>query len=281
MSWRIQLTQRVIHQLDFLPALPTLLAVWLRRNRVICLQSANGVQAAEVTLPISVDPLNSQLYRVELPPAAPAYLPSIPLPQGTAYCSADGQTLLWHTGGGELRCLHAGKATWLKVTDGAPLVQVAQQQDLIAAIENNGTLHLYRQQRRVAALPLALHITEQRCSLRITPHWIVVTDGQQIVVCTLRGKELKRWTVFPTVGRMAAAGSWLVYSDVEGVLRIYDAQLHLIRQVFAFDMLEAATPLQLLADLPAAQTGVSQLAVSTAGQVAFAMSGMVCVFPIA
>ena len=67
-------------------------------------------------------------------------------------------------------------------------------------------------------------------------------------------------------------------SDGEaGVLRVYKANdLSLTHQRFAIDLVAEATQVQLLADLPPLDTGISGLTLDDSGNVAFVMAGVVC-----
>ena len=147
----------------------------------------------------------------------------------------------------------------------------------------SGQLHLFRDGKTVGSfdvglkpeIGLPLQVAMARGGVS------VVTDGQQLIMVDEQGIPQYRQQIHYLIGKMAFArnGRFILTSDVEtGVLRVYHgANLAPIRQRFGIDLMAIATQVQLIADLPPANVGISALTIHNGGQLAYALSGVVCV----
>jgi hypothetical protein len=154
---------------------------------------------------------------------------------------------------------------------------------LVAALDENGRLHIFQQHVPLGVFELGLMTQgSSRPAIVVADGGatIFVTDGASLVLTNPSGQVRKRLDAYYWIGRIACSpdGRLLVASDLEtGVVRVYDGDLTPTRQRHAFDLVAAATQVQLMADLPPEAVAVGALALNNAGVLALALSGVICV----
>lgn len=290
MSWRLHLTNQAIQSLDILDGEPRILAVWSRRNRVAYYDLQSGAPLGEMSFEVPVvEDRQDETWRTFLNVlTAPndAYLPVISSPSISVLTTDDGRMHLYYTGDSTLSLETDGTETPLEVDDGVMFRAVALDRflGLSAAVDTEGKLHVYQQHIRVGAFDLGLVIDDDlRLSIAISRGGgaIFVTDGRRIVLTDSSGRVRKRIETHYFIGEMTCSpdGKLLITSDMDtGVLRVYGGtQLQPLHQRFAIDLIAEATQLQLIADLPPMMVALSALTIDNQKNIAFAMSGVICV----
>lgn len=299
MGWRVHLTNQAIPQLDILPGSDPFLAVWTRRNRVAFYHLETGTAHGENHFdpPVSAERTGEawQAFVGSLCAPTGVYLPVVRFNGTTLYSTDDGRMRLYHTGGADLYLETEGKEVKLPVKpaqdngDAAaePPAIVSVSMDgalgIVAALDENGHLHIYQQNIPVGAVDIGLK-PEVGLPLQVVAAHagtIFATDGQQLLVVNSAGKVQQRLPLYYYLGKLSCSpgAGYVATGDIEtGVIRVYRGKdLTLTHQRFGIDMIAAATQVQLLADIPPLKVGLSALAVYNKGLVAFAMSGVVCV----
>jgi len=289
MSWRLHLTNLAIRQIDIVTGKPTLLAVWTGRERVAFFDLDTGASVGETSLRAPVgEPRQSmkwQEFVAGLTAPNGAYLPLVRAGGTTIYTTEDGRMRLYAPGDGGLFLETDGKEVPLD-TGGAALVALGLDRflGLIAALDEQHRLALYQQHIRVGVFDTGLDMLDDTLpSVAVSNGGgaIFVSNGQAVLLLDSGGRVKHRLTAHYPIGRLAcsANGKVLITSDPDtGVIRAYNgADFTPTHQRHAIDLLQDATQIQLIADLPAASAGVGALAVDNQGALAFALSGVVCV----
>lgn len=293
-GWRLHLTNQAIQRLDLLDGQPPLLAAWSRRDRVAYYDLETGAPFGETTLSAAPaqtrqDPI-WQVFLSALKAPNEAALPLVRTPLADVFTTEDGRIHLYHTPGSRLFLETEGKEISLE-TDNAqrfPALVLDRFLGLCAALDEKAHLHVYQQHMRVGVFDLGLSAGEdRRYTLAISRGGgaIYASDGRVIVLTNSTGQVIRRISTYYLVGEMACSpdGHYLVASDMDtGVLRVYKGgDLSLIHQRFAIDLIAQATQLQLIADLPPVKAALSALTIDNDGNLAFAMSGVICMTNIA
>ena len=289
MTWRIHLSNQAIHHLDILPGTPALLAVWTRRDRVGYYDLATGALHEERILePPENSDRTGEAWRAFLAGlTAPngVYLPLVHMSGVTIFSGDAGQRHLYRAGDSGLFYAEAGVETALEVVEGTAFEGVAfdATTGVSAALDEVGKLHLYDKDDRVGQFDIGLQPPlELLPSIAIADGGTAfVSDGLGIVKVDAKGQAQKRLAVPYHIGKLACSpdGRHVATSDLDtGVVRIYSGEALLpTHQRFGIDLLASATQVQLLADLPPDKAALSALAVHNAGELAFSLSGVVCV----
>jgi hypothetical protein len=292
MAWRLHLSNQAIQHLDILEGSKALLAVWLRRDQVAYFDLGDGTLLGEHVFNIysagglAVDTLAREEFSKSLVAPNGSYLPVVRLSNATLYTTDDGQMRVQHRDDGNLSVESYGEEVLLESAEGEQLITLALDRFLgmIAALDEQGKLHIYQQTILVGVYDLGLRLDDDLRPSIAAAHGaqsIFVTDGQQIVRVDSGGQVQKRFSAHYAVGRLACSpdGNLLATGDVEtSVIRIYEgADLTPTHQRFGIDLLTKARQVQLLADLPPSTIALSTMTIDNAGHVAFAMSGVVCV----
>ena len=293
MAWRVHLTNQAIQSLQILPGKPPSLAVWTRRDRVSFYDIESGALLLERTIPRPPDAEHlsdrwQEFVGALTGPNEKAYLPHIRFGQTNVYATDDGKLRVYHVGNAELLLETDGKEVPLTVKDATNFIAMDLDRALgiLAALDENGKLHIYQQNIRVGAFDIGLVLQDIRPSVVISKGGgnVFVTDGRQLLCCDTGGAVEKRLPLHYYVSRLTCSpgGGMVATSDLEsGVVRVYRGDdLTLTHQRFAVDLVASATQVQLMADLPPTSVAVSALAASNRGVIAFAMAGVVCVTDI-
>ena len=287
MAWRLHLTNQAINQLNILD---DLLGIWVRRDRVIYHTLDTGTQYGEtVLIPPDTTDRQSELWLsfvTELVAPNDQFLPFVQLPQMTLHITNDGRMRLYHDNANGLFLDTDGREVTLDAGKTIEFTTVALDRflGLIAALDENGQMHIFQQHIRVGAFDLKLNMDlDARPQIAITSGGgsIFVTDSRKLVLTDSGGRTRKSLDLAYDVRQMACSpdGKYLVTCDMEiGLIRVYDGKsLTLIYQRFAIDLMAHATQVQLIADMPPVFVAPSALTINNDGMIAFAMSGVICV----
>ncbi len=290
MAWRVHLTNQVIPGLDILGGNPPLLAVWSQRDRVTFFHLESGAPIEERSLKSTQGfQHQSEAWREFVSTlVAPnrVYLPSVRVPQATMYATNDGQMRLYDLGNADLRLDIEGKEIPLDAGGVNAFVAVGLDRvlGLIAALDDQGKIHIYQQHIPVGVFDIGLALQpELQPGLAISHGGaaIFVSDGERLALTDSAGRVRKCLETHYFIGKIACSpnGRLLAASDLEtGVIRVYNgSDLTPTHQRHAIDLLAKATQLQLLADMPPPGVAVTALAIANDGLLAFAISGVVCV----
>ncbi len=286
MAWRIHLTNQAIQHLDILPGKVTLLAAWTQRDRATYFDLENGIEMGEhvhKAVGRQSDKWPEFVASLAAPNGTP--LPYIRTAQFALYTSDDGRMRLYRMAGDELLLEIEGQEVKIELTTKGEIAVLGLDRfmGVIAVLDSKGKLHIYQQHIRVGAFDLKLTLNdESQLSLAIASGGtaIFVSDGTELVIVDTAGQVKKRQKVHYYVGRIACSpnGKLLATSDPEtGVIRVYDgADLMPTHQRHAMDLLQDASQLQLIADLPPFNAAPGTLAIDDKGRVAFSISGVIC-----
>lgn len=290
MAWRLHLTNQAIHRLDILPGKPTLLAIWTRRDKIAYYEIETGLPAGEqVISTVTTSERQSdewQDFVGSLITPHQQYLPQVRTPYAAIYTTDDGRMRLYHTGDTDLFLETEGKEVKLHTAEAKPFVAIDFDPllGITVALDERGKLHLYQQNIRVGHFDLALPPKPELPQMAAIARGggpVFASNGERIVLSSISGKSKLEIDTHYFVHKMALSpnGRLLATSDLEtGVIRVYNgSDLAPLYQRFAIDLLAESTQMQLLADLPPLKVGLSALALTDKGTLAFAMSGVVCV----
>lgn len=290
MAWRVHLTNQAIRSLDILAGKPPLLAAWTQRERVSYFDLETGAPIEERILRSDrAGERQGDKWRefvAGLMAPNRAYLPVVRTPQATIYTTDDGQMRLYHLADADLLLEIEGKEIRLDASGATSFIAVGLDRflGLIAALDEQGHVHIYQQHIPVGVFDLGLSVQPELPPGLVISHGgaaIFASDGQQVVLTDSSGRVQQRLDVHYAVGKMACSpnGHLLACGDLEtGVIRAYNgSDLTPTHQRHAIDLLAEATQLQLLADLPPAAVALNALAASNEGGLAFAMAGVICV----
>lgn len=290
MAWRLHLSNQAIHHLDILSGKQSLLAAWIRQDRVAYFDLLTGTALQEQTITFTRpdDPESPDWDQFIQSLVAPngLYLPVVNTGKATIYTSDDGQLRVYHRGDVSLAVETYGDEVPLDVQQATTFLAVDLDRFLgmIAALDEQGRLHIYQQTILVGVFDLGLSVDEDsRPSVAMSQgaQAIFVSDGQQIVRADSSGQVVQRLQTHYAVGLLAVSpdGERVATGDTEtGVIRVYDgSDLTPTHQRFGIDLLTKARQVQLLADLPPAGIALNTLAIDNQGHLAFAMSGVICV----
>jgi hypothetical protein len=297
MAWRLHLSDRTIKRLDILAGTPTLLAAWTQANRFTCLDLQNGSQRDDRTIemPVSEDrtlPAWAQFVDT-LTASNGVTLPALRAPRTLILATVDAKYRLYQTfptegGSPEVFLDVDGKEAQLELDSAVfSALTMARASGLIAALDAEARLHIYRQHVRVGVFATGLQPDEEfRPTLAIADDGstLALTDGHSIVLFDGEGVQRKRIDLHYRLGALTAApdGKRFVVSDLDAnVIRVYDADLLPTHQRFAVDLLAEAKKSQLFASSAMSSAALGPLAISSKGVLAFALAGTVCVTSLA
>ncbi len=289
MAWRVHLSDRMIKRLDMLSGKPSLLAAWTATNRVSFLDLQNGSPRGDKTIEAVKDTDRRsdgwQTFIQSLTTPNDLYLPTARAPQAAIFLSADGSTRLYYTGGTDLYLEIDGKESKIE-TDAKPrfiAIAMDRASGLLAALDADAKLHLYKQHVRVGVFDTRLEIDEEfRPVLIVSADGtaLFVSDGKRITVFDASGQIRQHLTAHYTLGAINSSpnGRRFVTSDLDAnVIRIYDGSLTPTHQRFAVDLLAEAKHAQLLSSASTTSAALGPLAINNKGVLAFAIAGTLCV----
>lgn len=294
MAWRLQLSDRAVRRLDILPGKPSLLAAWVKPDRVTFLDLQTGARVAEHTIVPPPTPDRSaetwQPFLKTLIASNSAALPCVRVGNTTVYSMLNGDTRLYRTDDGQVLLARGDREIRLEIDSGAPIQTVALDRTtgLIAILDKIGKLHIFQQHVRVGGFETNLNVRDD-----LQPELVIAdggasifaTDGEQIILLESSGRVRERLPLHYTLGVLACSpdGKLVVTSDIEAsVIRIYSgADLKATHQRFAVDLLVDAKRAQHSPDSPTPGTVLSALSVNNKGVLGFALSGTICVTNLA
>jgi hypothetical protein len=291
MTWRVHLTNQAIQHLHILAGQPTVLAVWTKPNRVHFYDMEKGSLIDERLLPPAPNKARSsdewQEFTAKLTGPDYAYfLPLVRVAGTDIHVTDDGKLRLYHLSDDRLFMEVDDEEDEIKLVGGERLLTLDLDRALgtMAGLDEKLRLHIYQQNIRVGAFDIGLQLEADLRPAVVVARGggnIIATDGRRLVVVDTSGTVIRKQELHYYIGRMSASpnGSLIMTSDMEqGVLRAYKSdKLTLTHQLFAIDLVMAASQVQLFADLPPIGTGVSALVAHARGEFAFAMAGVVCV----
>ncbi|MDZ4765326.1 MAG: hypothetical protein SGI73_12305 [Chloroflexota bacterium] len=154
---------------------------------------------------------------------------------------------------------------------------------IVAALDANARLHVYRGGRRVGVFetPLKLQADLQpELSLADGGAVLCASDGTRIALLDMTGKLIKTVPLHYSLGAFAIApdAKTLVTGDLDaGVLRVYGGKEWMPTvQRFAVDLLADARRAQLIGTGGTSGAALGPIAVGAKGAVAFAIVGTIC-----
>lgn len=282
MAWRLHLTNQAIQRLDILNKR---LAVWTKRDRITYYDLKNGVLLEEQTIePARSEDRTSDIWQTfisELKTPDGHYLPTLTLNRFILHLSEDGGLRLYQSEG--LKLENEGQEYTLDVPNVAA-VALDRFLGLIAVIDGESQLNIFQQQIKVGTFDLPFQQTEYLRPMVTVSHGgtsIFVSDGQQIALMDSSGTVKRKLNTYYDIRQMACSpdGKYLVTSDMDsGVIRVYNGEdLTPTHQRFAIDLVAEATQVQLMADMPPIFVALSALTIDNDANIAFSMSGVVCV----
>jgi hypothetical protein len=289
MAWRLHLSNQAIQRVDILAGNPPLAAAWMGRDRAVFLDLETGTQIGEALFKVSAgEPRQSAKWLEfisKLTAPNGVALPVVRADGTTIHTTEDGRMHLYEVGGEELYLETDGKEVKLE-TGEADLLAVGLDRflGLVAALDEQYRLVIYQQHIRVGQFDTGLQVHDEAqpgVAVSNGGSAIFASNGQEIVLMDSGGRVRKRLSAHYPVGRISCSpnGKLLITTDAEtGVLRAYNgADFTPTHQRYAMDLLQDATQIQLIADLPPASASVGTLSVDNQGILAFAISGVVCV----
>jgi hypothetical protein len=290
MAWRVHLTNGAIQNLQILPpgnGKQTLLVAWTQRDRASYFDLETGAYISEhkhTAVGRQSDKWAEFVGGLIAPNGT--HLPVIRTAQFTMYITSDGKLRLYHMLNSTLLLELDGKEISLELKPKGELGALALDRvmGVIGALDTKGKLYLFQQHISVGTFDMKL-VTDEDASplLAISDGGsaLFVSNGREIVLTDTGGKVKKRQAVHYLIGRMVCSpnGQHVMTSDPEtGVIRVYNGEdLTPTHQRHAMDMLQDADELQLLADLPPWGAAPGSMAIDDKGNVAFNISGVVCV----
>lgn len=294
MAWRLHLANQAVRAIAILPAETSLVAAWLRADRVALFDLNSGAPHDDLTLFVAPtsgrDSAAWGAFIAGLRAPNGAFFPSVQLDGLTAYLSDDGRLRLYDLGYGALALDNDGVEIALDTGDAHnfPALALDRLFGGSAVLDESGKLYIYRQHVRVGVFDIGLapH-PEMRLHVNMTRGggMIYASDGACIVQIDSGGKIRKRLDTHYNIRQIACSpdGRYLATIDLDnGVLRVYNGEnLTPTHQRFAIDLVADATQVQLLADLPPTFVAPSTLACDDTGRIAFSMAGVVCVSHLA
>ncbi len=298
MAWRVLLSERPIHRIDFLYGKPPLVAAWTNvteagahaRARVAFLDLSSGARVDERTLDLppsaDADPDAWQSFLITLTAPNRDTLPYVRAGQMILFSAPDGALRLLASGTDDLILFRSGAPTRIPLTKPPVALAFDPISGLIAALDRGSRLYLYRGETALGAFDTPLKMQDDLEPIIALPEgasFIVLTDGRQICVLDLNGGVTRSLELHYPLGRLAIApdGKQLITTDLEShVLRIYTADLILTHQRFAIDLLADSKRAQLLGGAAASESAVGAAALTNKGTLAFALGGALCVTSI-
>ena len=287
-AWRIPFPDDMVRRLDILPGKPSVLAVWSRGSSVCYHNLTTGERLGEHSYSsVPTDQRDSEAWRsfVERLKAPNDVVLPLAYAGGAAlHLSLDGRQRLLQAGGA-LVFDADGSETPLVPAVGTHVAAVSLDRmlGLVAAVDAEGKLHLFRQQVGLGVFDLGLSPSEDmRPSLAVGDGGaaIFVTDGQRVVIADSTGQIRRQLSLHYRASSLVCSpdGQLLVIGDSEtGVIRVYDGMsLEPQYQRFASDLLAEARSATLTPGTHA-PTALGTLAVSNRGTLAFTLSSSVCV----
>lgn len=285
MHWRLDLSGDWPYVVRLVGDDPPQLAVWLSDRDIDFFALPTGAYYGRLTAATESRPDTNgwRSYLEQLIAPHGAYLPVAWAGPVGVYTSYDGRLRLYHTPGADLVLDADGQQATLAPDGQSTIVAIGFDRELgtVAAVGDDGRLHMYQQGVHVGSY--AVEINPQAVVRLAVPDGgdtVLVIEENQVQAITIGGYVRLRLPELPRINAAACSpdGEILVTVDSEsGMLRAYDGALRLVAQEPVLDVLLRAPSLQLPEDLPWPQMPPHTLDVDSAGRLALAVEGMVCV----
>ena len=289
MSWRIHLTNQAIRDLLILPARQPLLVAWTASDRVEFFDVATGVANGLRQFPPAPasDDYFGEEWQAVLSLLTDSYgrvsLPRARIRQYRILSSENGDVRLLNTADNRLYLLKEGKARMLHISQIPLAVDMHGPSASVAILDAEGSLIIARDGETVESFSIGLNPVSSATAVLVCSQerdHIFASDGQRLVLTDLTGRVIGQRDLHYRLGRVACSpsGNMLATTDNEaGLIRVYNGiELRSTFQRFAQDLIAESQQLQLLADMPPISAAISALALGDNGELAFAVSGMVC-----
>jgi hypothetical protein len=289
MTWRLHLSNQAIRHIHILPGKPHLLAAWTQRTRVFFFDLESGTPMGERTFKDEkFENRHDEKWREfinSLNAPNKAFLPLIRTPDAEIFTSEDGRTHLYFAGQADLYLDVDGKEARLEAGKAVNFVAVGFDSflGLVAALDEQGALHIYQQHVPVGVFETGLCLDDgvyPQIAVSQGGSLIFATDSRQIVLIRPNGQVAKRLQTHYLIGKMDCSpnGQRLITADTEtNVIRVYNsAELTPTHQRHAVDLMAEADQLQLIADFPPANVALNGLTINNGGILAFSLAGVIC-----
>ncbi|MBN1680423.1 MAG: hypothetical protein JW966_09020 [Anaerolineae bacterium] len=287
MSWHLHITDHPLFAVQLLYGQMSQIAAWTSSQDVLIYDQITGALLEKRHILYNGDTFPQtdgwRAFAHTLSAPNGAFFPSVTVGHTHVFASNDGRLFLYHDKNHDLYLDVDGQVALLTRDDDGPLAAVSLDRELgtAAALSTNGRLHIYQQHIYIGACDVAVEF-EPITPVVLLPETsgeLVVVDGVKAQVLDSAGKVRCHHPLPAVPGAVACSpdGSLLAIGDRDHtIIRIYDADLNLIRQNRADDLFQRAVPLQLLADIPAPDAPVNQIAIDDDGTFALSIDGGFC-----
>lgn len=280
MDWSLRLSDTPLHIVQLLDGDPPLLCAWTTRDIVYFYAQDDGAYYGGLDISNAPDDQRGAAWRDYLEGLrAPngAYLPLVDLGHTVVLTSRDGRLRLYQREH-QLTLDVDRQQTVLELEEDAALLSVELDRELgtIGALGNNDRLHVYQQYLYLGAYPVEhgakkIYVPDESGS-------VVVVSEQRIQIFDTAGHVQRTVETINSTSACTPDGSRMLTADQEqGLLKVYNANLRLLRQQSSHTLLKWSTPIddwmENVAFLP---TSPESLALSNAGRLAFALGGLLC-----
>lgn len=280
--WRIQVAAFALRRIHILSHTnQTQIAVCDLRERVRCYGFNDGALYSDVALELDILdhdlPSARQAGLERLKADNGVYFPFVELNGSHLYTSDDGSQRLIHDLNAGLT-LEDGRGSYpLDLGDQKVVVKAGLDRagGRGAAVTPNSRLHLFQGTQPVRSILLDAPVE----ALYMAGDTLIVIEAEHIKRFDQHGtlfyKQPLHYRSGPTA--LSPNGKWLLVADMEyQLLRLYNANLELIRQQHAVDLMNRARPLQMFITEPSFLTPIAALDINNEGQISFAMGGILC-----
>jgi hypothetical protein len=286
-NWHLELSHRPLFAVQLLDGEPVQVAAWVSTRKVHFYAAENGAFYGDLSVaePANRD-MQSEAWRAFLETLrAPngAYLPVVDTGQRVIHTSADGRLRVYREPDDRLLLDVDGRQTALVREGNAPLVAVGLDRDLgtLGALSADGLLHIYQQHVYVGAFAVEVQLDGAipKVLLPGATGTVVVIDTAAIQTMDMGGQVQRRLAAPAAVESVACSpdGSQIVVGDREqGIMRLYDVELTLMRQRATLDVLARTAQLQLFDALLPPDGTPETVDVANDGTLAFALTGILC-----
>jgi hypothetical protein len=288
MAWRIHLSDSVVYRLDVLHGTPDVLCVWVNGDTAAFFNLDSGaalgglhVEPADPDIERGGDDWEAYLNTLRAPNSR--LLPYVRLRKLTLHRTDDDRYRLYDDGHG-LSLWHDGTEHSLDADELFVAVRMDQTDGITAALDERGLLYVFERDKVITTDAIGLKPAPNIIPdvvLADEPEAIYACDGSILVRVLPDGLVTRARTLSYPAGRIACSrdGRYCATTDTDtGIIRVYVGEdMNFIRQKFAIDLFAGAEPVQLIADVPTPRLGVSALAITEEGVLAFAMDGIVTV----
>lgn len=280
MSWWLDLSDDPPHAVQLLDGDPALIAVWTTPQTVQFYAQDTGASYGHLT--VSAPPGTDEAWRDFLGSLrAPnnAYLPVVDTTAGVIYMAYDGRLSVYCLPDASLSLIVDGLQTALTPTGTVCAIDLDRELGTVGVLAADGQLHIYQQHVHIGDFPADASGDVVALLLPDFTGTIWIVSSARIQTRDLGGTLLH--SKQPLAASSAAActpdGALLVTADRDqAFLRVYDAELHLVRQGSAWNLWADSTQIQLLAAPPFEDALLRSLDVANDGTLVFALGGSLC-----